>query len=60
LQGVALGTIDTPTFAAATGYISFFTLVLYVAGLILLGFAVNGETMALVPTTNNVQSYSGS
>jgi hypothetical protein len=60
LQGVALGTLDTPTFAAATGYISFFTLVLYVAGLILLGFAVNGETMALVPTTNNVQSYSGS
>ena len=41
LQGVAL---DAPTFAAATGYIAFFTLALYVAGLILLAFAVNGET----------------
>jgi hypothetical protein len=44
LQGVALGTLDAPTFAAATGYIAFFTLALYVAGLILLAFAVNGET----------------
>jgi len=44
LQGVALGTLDAPTFAAVTGYIAFFTLALYVAGLILLGFAVNGET----------------
>lgn len=41
LQGVAL---DAPTFAPATGYIAFFTLSLYVAGLILLAFAVNGET----------------
>jgi hypothetical protein len=31
-----LGTIDSQTFAPATGYISFFTLALYVAGLILL------------------------
>jgi hypothetical protein len=31
-----LGTIDKQTFAPATGYISFFTLLLYVAGLILL------------------------
>jgi hypothetical protein len=31
-----LGTIDSETFAPATGYISFFTLLLYVAGLILL------------------------
>ena len=38
LQGVAL---DAPSFAAATGYISFFTLALYVAGLILLAFAVD-------------------
>ena len=44
LQGVALGTLDAPTFAAVTGYIAFFTLALYVAGLILLAFAVNGET----------------
>ena len=36
LQGVSLGTIDLPAYAPATGYISFFTLALYVAGLVLL------------------------
>jgi hypothetical protein len=44
LQGVALRTLDAPSFAPATGYIAFFTLTLYVAGLILLAFAVNGVT----------------
>jgi len=39
LQGVSLGTLDAPNFAPATGYICFFTLTLYVAGLILLAFA---------------------
>jgi hypothetical protein len=43
LQGVSLGTFDAPNFAPATGYISFFTLTLYVAGLILLGFAGKDE-----------------
>jgi len=43
LQGVSLGTLDTPNFAPATGYISFFTLILYIAGLILLGFAGKDE-----------------
>ena len=43
LQGVSLGTLDTPNFAPATGYISFFTLILYVAGLILLAFARTDE-----------------
>jgi hypothetical protein len=43
LQGVSLGTSDTPNFAPATGYISFFTLILYVAGLILLAFARTDE-----------------
>ena len=43
LQGVSLGTLDTPNFAPATGYISFFTLVLYVVSLIMLTFAGNGE-----------------
>ena len=47
LQGAALGTLDAPNFAAATGYIAFFTLALYVAGLILLGFAVNDETVVV-------------
>ncbi len=36
LQGVSLGTLDAPAFAPATGYISFFTLVLYIAGLVLI------------------------
>jgi hypothetical protein len=36
LEGVSLGTLDAQSFAPSTGYISFFTLALYVAGLILL------------------------
>lgn len=39
LQGVSLGTLDTPVFAPASGYISFFTLALFVAGLLLIPFA---------------------
>jgi hypothetical protein len=34
-QGVSLGTLDAPMFGPATGYISFFTLGLYIAGLLL-------------------------
>jgi hypothetical protein len=48
LQGVSLGTIDEPSFAPATGYICFFTLALYVAGLILLGFAGSDEAGVVV------------
>src|SRR5688572_15855233 len=44
LQGVSLGTLDAPNFAPATGYICFFTLTLYVAGLILLAHAEKDET----------------
>src|SRR2546429_2801631 len=44
LQGVSLGTLDAPAFAPATGYISFFTLALYVAGLLLLTFTSGRET----------------
>ena len=36
-QGVTLGTLDAPAFAPATGYVSFFTLGLYLAGLLLVG-----------------------
>lgn len=46
LQGVSLGTLDAPAFAPATGYISFFTLVLYITGLLLMNRepeTVNGE-----------------
>ena len=35
VQGISLGTLDAPMFAPATGYISFFTLGLYIAGLVL-------------------------
>lgn len=48
LQGVSLGTLDAPNFAPATGYICFFTLILYVAGLILLAFAAKDETDLVV------------
>ncbi|MBV9211017.1 MAG: hypothetical protein JOZ52_10330 [Acidobacteria bacterium] len=44
LEGVSLGTLDAQTFAPATGYISFFTLALYVAGLILLPPAPESST----------------
>ena len=50
LQGVTLGTLDAPAFAPMTGYIAFFTLALYIAGLILFGFAVNGETTVVTHT----------
>jgi hypothetical protein len=43
LQGVSLGTLDTPAFAPASGYISFFTLALFVTGLLLLPFAQKRE-----------------
>jgi hypothetical protein len=44
LEGISLGTLDTQAFAPATGYIAFFTLALYVAGLILLMPAPETET----------------
>ena len=36
VEGLTLGTVDAPQFAPASGYISFFTLLLYVGGLVLL------------------------
>ena len=36
LEGVTLGTLSGPVYAASTGYVSFFTLALYVGGLVLL------------------------
>ncbi|MBA2703232.1 MAG: hypothetical protein H0U60_05195 [Blastocatellia bacterium] len=42
-QGVTLGALDAPAFAPATGYISFFTLGLYIAGLMLM--SVNQQTV---------------
>jgi hypothetical protein len=43
LEGVSLGTLDAQAFAPATGYISFFTLALYVAGLVLMTPAPKDE-----------------
>jgi hypothetical protein len=39
ISSVTLGALDTPQFAPATGYISFFTLGLYLVGLMLIGFS---------------------
>jgi hypothetical protein len=39
VSGVTLGALDAPQFAPATGYISFFTLALYLLGLILITFS---------------------
>ena len=55
LQGVSLGTLDTPVFAPATGYISFFTLALFVAGLLLIPFAQIRETYE--PADPSVENY---
>jgi hypothetical protein len=43
LEGVTLGTLDGQAFAPATGYVSFFTLALYVGGLALLPPAPEDE-----------------
>ena len=43
LQGVSLGTLDVPAFAPATGYVSFFTVVLYVGCLMLMPAAPGGD-----------------
>lgn len=50
LQGVTLSSVDTFTFATVSGYIAFFTLALYVVGLIVLAFAVTGETATITHT----------
>ena len=39
VSGVTLGALDAPQFGPATGYISFFTLGLYLAGLMLISFS---------------------
>jgi len=38
VQGISLGALDAPMFAPATGYIAFFTLVLYIISLSLMAF----------------------
>jgi len=53
LQGISLGTLDAPTFAPATGYISFFTLVLYMGGLLMILFATHQDLMN--PQTKQIE-----
>jgi hypothetical protein len=48
LEGVTLGTIELPAYAPATGYLSFFTLALYVGALALVKPAPDDETVAIV------------
>jgi hypothetical protein len=45
LEGVTLGTLNGPAYAASTGYVSFFALALYVCGLALLPPAPGVETV---------------
>lgn len=47
LEGVTLGTIDLPAYAPATGYLSFFTLALYVGALALVKPSPEDEPAAL-------------
>ena len=44
VSGVTTGTLDAPAFAPATGYISFFTLGLYIVGLMFVGFSSQPRT----------------
>lgn len=62
VQGVSLGTLDAPSFASATGYISFFALALYVIALMLIATIVGRRQRALsLPQANRdneLMSYS--
>jgi hypothetical protein len=49
LEGVSLGSLEQPSFAPATGYLSFFTLALYVIGLALLPAAPEPRREMLPP-----------
>jgi hypothetical protein len=43
-QGVSLGLLEIPKFSALTGYVAFFTLIFYGAGLLLLSSISNGSS----------------
>lgn len=57
LEGVSLGTLDAPAYAPATGYVSFFTLALYVGGLALLPPAPSEETEGTPRADEVIRAY---
>lgn len=57
LEGASLTTLDAPAFARATGYISFFTLALFIAGLILLSPAPESESRTEDARRQLVRAY---
>jgi hypothetical protein len=63
VSGVSLGTLDAPAFAPATGYISFFTLGLYIAGLVLMSFsgpvALSSQQLAISKTSERELERAG-
>jgi hypothetical protein len=58
VSSVTLGALDSNQFAPATGYISFFTLCLYLVGLVLLGFnqQTPGATTTLIVSHADLDS----
>lgn len=44
LQGVSLGLLEIPKYSGVTGYVAFFTLILYAAGLLLLSSISNSRS----------------
>lgn len=59
LEGVSLGTLDAQGFAPATGYISFFTLALYVTGLVLMTPAPEDEPEDDGDAVRFIRAYRG-
>ena len=56
LEGVSLGTLDLPEYGPATGYVSFFTLALYVCSLLMIP---PPRALALSAPTAALEAYPG-